>query len=311
MAIPISAINAITNLKFIPKLADNIATSNALVMRLKKSGRFQTLDGGQDIRQPVTYAFNQYFQWYSGSETLATANNEKKTALVFDWKQFNIPITVSGLDVLKNAGESKILDHVQTEMKIAENSIKENFSIGMYSAGTDPKSITGLRVAVATASTYGGISQSAESWLQGQVDSTTTVLSIGAIQTMWEAASEDNDSPTFLVGTKLLFNSYYAKLQPQQRFQDTETAAGGFKNLLFNGAPFVAESHVPTSHIFGLNEQYITMWSHKERNFPGHFDGFENLKIPTQDSIFSSMKWAGELIVDQPRKNFKFTALTS
>lgn len=311
MAIPISAINAITKQKFIPKMADNITTSNALLMRLKKAGRMKELDGGVDIRQPVNYAFNAYFQWYSGAETLSTNNNDKKTALVFDWKQFNIPIVVSGLDILKNTGESKVLDHVQTEMKIAENTVKENFSIGLYSAGTDPKSITGLRVAVNTTSTYGGISQSLESWLQGQVDSTTTVLSLGALQTMWEAASEDNDSPTFLVGTKVLFNSYYAKLQPQQRFQDTETAAGGFKNLLFNGAPFVAESHVPTSHIFGLNEQYITVYSHKDRNFPGQFDGFDDLKLPTQDSIFSSLKWAGEMIVEQPRKQFKFTALTS
>src|SRR6185295_20385666 len=108
MAIPITAINSITNLKFIPKMADNISVSNALVMRLKKSGRFETLDGGQDIRQPVNYAFNQYFQWYSGAETLSTNNNDKKTALVFDWKQFNIPIVVSGLDVLKNSGKSKI-----------------------------------------------------------------------------------------------------------------------------------------------------------------------------------------------------------
>lgn len=311
MAIPISAINSITNLKFIPKMADNITVSNAVLMRLKKSGRMQTLDGGQDIRQPVNYAFNQYFQWYAGSETLATASNDKKTALVFDWKQFNIPITISGLDVLKNSGESKVLDHVQTEMKIAENSIKENFSIGVYSAGTDPKSITGLRVAINTTSTYGGISQSAESWLQGQVDSTTTALSLGALQTMWEAASEDNDSPTFLAGTKVLFSSYYAKLQPQQRFQDAETASGGFKNLLFNGAPFIAESHVPTGHIFGLNEQYITIWSHKDRNFPGQFDGFQELKVPTQDSTFSAMKWAGEMIIEQTRKQFKFTALVS
>ena len=87
------------------KLADNVILSNALLYFLEKNKGMESIPGGQDIRQPVRYARFSSRGFYSGAQTLATAYNEKKTALVFDWKQYFVNITITGLDKLKNAGK--------------------------------------------------------------------------------------------------------------------------------------------------------------------------------------------------------------
>lgn len=253
MAVSVSAINAITKQAFIPKLVDNVVKSNALLMFLEKNGGMENLDGGIDVRVPVRYARFAARGWYQGSESQISSYNEKKTALVFDWAQHYVNITISGLDKLKNAGENKVIDHVRSEVEAAEEDIRDAFGTGLYSNGTtDPKSIVGCGAWLSTSSTYGGISQSTESWLQSNIDSSTTTMSLGKLQTAYELAVHGADKPNLATTTKTLFNSYWALLQPQQRFSDGEMASAGFKNLLFNGATVLMDEYCSTSGIITL-----------------------------------------------------------
>lgn len=215
MAVSITAINSITKQAFIPKLVDNVIKSNALLMFMEKNGGMENLDGGTQINVPVRYARLAARGWYQGSESQVTAYNEKKTALLFQWAQYYANITISGLDKLKNAGESKVIDHVKSEVEAAEEDIRDAFGDGLYSDGsTDPKSIIGARAWLSTSATYGGISQSTESWLQSNIDSTTTTMSLGKLQTQYEAAVHGPDKPNLATTTKTLFNSYWSTLGP-------------------------------------------------------------------------------------------------
>ena len=98
----LDAISSITKKFFFPKLVDQVSTSNPLLMQLDKSGGMKTIDGGEDIRVPVRQARFSSRGWYAADETLAVAYNEKKFALIFDWKQYNVSIPIIGLDKLKN-----------------------------------------------------------------------------------------------------------------------------------------------------------------------------------------------------------------
>jgi hypothetical protein len=141
MAVSVSAINAITKQLFIPKLVDNVMQSNGFLYFLEKNKGFENIDGGQDIRQPVRYARFSSRGFYSGAETQSTAYNEKKTALVFDWKQYFVNITISGLDKIKNMGENRVIDHVRSEVEAAEEDIRDSFGTGVYSNGYDRSEI--------------------------------------------------------------------------------------------------------------------------------------------------------------------------
>lgn len=310
MAVSITAINSITKQAFIPKLVDNVVKSNALLMFMEKNGGMENLDGGTQINVPVRYARLAARGWYQGSESQISAYNEKKTALLFNWAQYYANITISGLDKLKNSGESKVIDHVRSEVEAAEEDIRDAFGDGLYSNGsTDPKSIIGARAWLSTSATYGGISQSSESWLQSNIDSSTTTMSLGKLQTQYEAAVHGPDKPNLATTTKTLFNSYWSLLQPQQRFSDSDMASAGFKNLLFNGATVLMDEYAPASHFIFWNTKFVKLYSHKDRKFPGQFVDFR--KFFDQDAEIATIQWAGALVCSSPRMQSALTALTS
>lgn len=310
MAVSVTAINAITKQNFIPKLIDNVMLSNALLYQMEKKKALDSMDGGQDIRVPVRYARFNARGWYAGAESQTTSYNEKKTALVFDWKQYYVNITISGIDKLKNAGESKVIDHVRSEIEAAEQDLRDSFGTGLYSNGsTDPKSIIGCRGYLSTSATYGGISQSSESWLQAGIDSTTTTLSLAKMQERYEAVQLDNEKTDLITTTATLFNSYWSLLQPQQRFMDKDTASGGFQNLLFNGAMVLKDDYSPASHMIFHNTKYLKLISHKDRKFPGEYVDFKSFF--DQDAEIAKIQWAGAFVCSGPRYQAAMTALTS
>lgn len=306
MALTYDQVSAITQKKFIPKLYDNIFDSNPLIQRMKKKS-YQKIDGGERIIVPLNYAQTTAAGWYSGAETLSTTDNENITAAEFTWKQLYANISINRLDELKNSGDSQILALVKNKVKIAEKTMLDQLSTGVYSDGTDPKSIVGLRDIVATDQTVGGIDQTTYTWWQAQVDSSTTTLTLAAMQTLDNAATVNNDAPSVVSTTRTLYNSYYALLQPQQRFQDTETAKGGFSSLMFNGKPMLPDSYCPANHMFFLNETYLHLFAHKSEDM--RFEPF--MKPINQNVKVAKIFWAGALGSSNGRLQAALTATTS
>ena len=307
MALTYDQISAITKRKFIPKLVDNIFDSNPLLSRFKKKGSMRELDGGTEILAPLNYATTSASGWYAGADTLDTTDNQNITAAQYDWKQHYANISISRDEELKNKGDSQVLDLVQSKIQIAEKTMADNLGTSLYNAGTDSKAIGGLRLIVSTGNTVGGISQSTNSWWQSNVDSTTTTLGISALQTQFEASKIENDAPSVGMTTRSIFNSYYALLQPQQRFQDSDTARGGFQNLMFNGIPVISDSHCPSSHFLFLNEKYLHLWVHKDENM--RFEPF--IKPVNQNVKVAKVYWMGAFGSTNNRMHAALTALTS
>lgn len=306
MALTYDQISAITERAFVKKLADNYFDSNPLTMRLKKKS-LELLDGGTSIIQPLGYSNTTASGWYQGAETLSTTDNDVITGAEYQWKQHYANITVSRIDELKNSGDKAILNFVKEKVKIAEKTMVDNLGTGVYSAGTDAKSIVGLRSIVGTANTVGGISQSTYSWWQSQVDSSTTTLTLAAMQTLYNACTIDSDHPSVIPTTRAIYNLFYALLQPQQRFMDSETAKAGFQNLLFNGAPVIADSKCPASHMFFLNESYLHLYVHKDENM--RFEPFQ--KPINQNLKVAKIYWAGAFGSSNNRLHGKLSAITA
>ena len=305
MPLTYDQISAITEKKFIPKMYDNIFDSNILLKRLKEKS-YQKLDGGERIIVPLNYAQATASDWYSGADTLSTTDNDQITAAEYTWKQLYANISITGLDESKNSGDAQILNFVQQKVKIAEMTMKDKLGDGLYSDGTNTKSIVGLRDIVATDQTVGGISQSSYSWWRGQVDSTTTTLSMAALQSLYNLCTIDSEHPTVAVATRAIYNSYYALLQPQQRFQDSKEAAGGFANLLFNGIPVFADSKSPSQHLFMVNENFLHLFVHKDRDMK--FEPFQ--KPINQDVKVAKILWLGAFGSSNNRMHGKLSAIT-
>lgn len=274
-------ISSITEKKFIKKMVDNIFDSNATLKWMMKKCK-DIEDGGTSIIQPLLYATNAAEGWYSGAETLNITDNEQFTGAEYNWKQHHVPIVVTRRDELKNSGDSAKLKFVANKVQAAEKTARDAFGTAIYNSGIDADAIAGLRQICAVANTVGGISQTDYAWWQAQVDSTTTTLTITALQTLFNLCSIDNDTPDLIPCTRANYNRYYNLLQPQQRFTDSEMAKGGFSSLMFNGVPVITDAKVPTNGIFMLNSKYLRLVFHKEENF--RFEPFakpinQNIKV--------------------------------
>ena len=307
MALTYDQVTAITQKKFIPKMYDNIFDSNPLLQRSKKKGWYEKLDGGERIVVPLMYATTSASGWYSGSQTLDTSDNQNISAAEYLWKQLYANITIRRDEELKNAGDSQILSLVKNKVKIAEKTMADTLGTGLYSDGSDSAAIVGLRDIVATDQTVGGISQSSNSWWQGKVDSSTTVLSMGSLQTIHTQCTVDNESPSVAVCTRTIYDLYYNLLQPQQRFAETETAKGGFSSLMFNGIPVIADSHCPSSHIFFLNEEHLHLFVHKDEDMR-----MTEFQKPTNQNLkLAQIFFMGALGSSNNRLHGKLSAIAS
>ena len=308
MALTYNQISAITEKKFIPKMVDNIFDSNPLLQRFKKGDVYEGIDGGTSILVPLNYAQNTGGGWYAGADTLDTTDNETITAAEYSWKQMYDNISITRADELKNSGDPQILNFVKNKIKIAEKTGMDRMGTGLYSSGSDADSIVGLGSIVSTSNTIGGIGQSSYSWWQaGSVDSSTTTLSIAAMNAVFSAVKIGSDKPTVITCNSDNWDRYYGLLQPQQRFQDSETAKGGFASLMFNGVPVIDDSHCATGDMYFLNEKYLHLFYHKQENF--RFEPFQ--KPVNQNVKVAKIYWMGAFGSSNVRMLGKLDAISA
>lgn len=307
MALSLDQINAITQKKFLPKLYDNIFDSNVLLMDMKKGDGYRKIDGGERIVVPLEYAQLTASGTYAGADLLSTTDNETFTGAEYVWKQYYANVSITGIDKLKNAGESQVIDFVKAKVKNAEKTLAQKLGDGLYSSGSDAKALVGLRVAAANTNTVGGIDQSSYSWWNVQKDSTTTALTLPAMKALYENCVVDSEKPTVITTTRALHNSYWGLLQPQQRFQDSKKASAGFENLMFMSVPVVADSKCPASHMFMINQAHFFLSVHREADMK--FIPF--VRPINQDVESAKILWAGALCYSNLRFIGAFTGLTS
>jgi hypothetical protein len=300
-----SEISAITQDLFLPKLVDQVFNSNALFQRMKKKN-YRLIDGGTQIVQPLAYATTTSAGRYSGVDTLLVSNNDQFTSASFDWAQYYANITISRLDELKNSGKSAIVNYVKSKVEMAEKTLSNIMGTDLFSDGSTTNSFPGLALVCAATGTYGGIAKGSYSWWQGSKDTTTTVLTMAALQGGYGDVSIDNDKPTVGITTQDLFDSYYALLQPAQRFANAETANGGFTNLMFNGIPMIVDSHQASGDLMFLNEKYLELVAHSNENF--RFEPF--VKPVNQNVSTAKIYWAGTLVCSNCRMQKWFSALS-
>jgi hypothetical protein len=299
-------VNAITTKFYIPKIADAIFDTNPTLNRSKKKGWYKTFDGGETIMAPLNYA-TEGGGWFDGYDTLTTYGVDNISAAEYTLKQLEVPVAISRKEELQNSGKAQIVSLVESKMKIAEKTLADKLGTGIFSASTNSKSIVGLGTILGTSNTVGGISQTTYSWWQSQLDSTTTTLTLGAMQTLFQLCTFDNEQPSVGLSTRTIYNKLYALLTPQQRFVDTETASAGFTSIMFNGIPILVDSHQATAALSFINESNLFLYVHSKENMR-----FEEFQKPINQAVsVGRIYWAGALCSTNNRTHGGFTAITA
>ena len=288
-------------------LADNLSNNTALLFRLKQRGKVRTFPGGRTIVEEIAYQGPGNFQWYSGYDNLNITQTPMLTSAEFNVKQAAVAISLSGLEMLQNAGPDAVIDLMAARIEQGEREMTNNLSTGIYSNGTGSsgKQIGGLQLLVSDdgTGTVGGIAAGTYTWWKNQfydfsvqsvTPSSTTIQN--AMNTLYLACSRNRDRPDLIVADNTYYTYYWASLQANQRFTNARLAEAGFDNLKFQSADVIfdggQDGAAPASHMYFLNSEYIFFRPHQDRNMvPLNPDRYAT----NQDAVVKLIGFAGNM----------------
>lgn len=322
MATPIGT-NVVTSLSrryILPDIADQVYKSNPIFFRLNSANR-KVIQGGTQIEVPLLYQQLAAGGFYTGYDILNVAPSDTIKNGALDWKQAYVPVSVDGLTLLKVDSPIAVANFLKVYFQQSRMQMCDILGTGIWADGvTNTKSLDGLGGAVddgTIAATYAGITRSSNTWWKAQIDSATTTATMLAYQAMWGSCTVGGNHPTIIVGSQARYNNFWNLNQTLQRFpsapggQDEQLEQAGFTNILFNGVPFVVDSHVPTGTNYNggpffLNENFIYFAVAPRADF-----AMEDFQTPTnQDAMVAKLLWAGNIVVNNCQLQGKFDALT-
>ena len=291
-------------------VADNVAHNSALLARLRQRGKVKPFSGGNVILQELSFSSNTNAMYYSGYEVLKVDPQDVISASSWDIKQAAVAVTVSGLEMIQNAGKEQIIDLIDARMDVAESSIENLISTGIYSDGTGSggKQVTGLQAIIAnspSSGTVGGINRTNYSFWRNQTydfsasagaSASASNIQVG-FNTLWASCTRGSDTPDLVIVDNVFWGFYLASLQTNQRFTgDGELANLGFTTIKYMMADVVLDGGIggdcPTNTAYFVNSKYLFFRPHRERNFVALGD--ERMST-NQDAVVRLIGWAGNM----------------
>jgi hypothetical protein len=261
------------------KIADNVTNNNAVLRKLSMRGKIKTFSGGSKILQELSFAENANAGWYSGYDLLPVGVSDVISAAEYTIKQCAVPVVISGLEQLQNAGKEQMIDLLEARISVAEATMANLIAEGLYSDGTAAggKQLDGLNAALPTnpaLAPYGGINGATFTFWQNKVQAGATATMLADMNSLWALVTRGPDRTDLIMMSNSVWLGYLAKLQAQQRFESPEVGQLGFPSLKFIDADVVLDGGIydfgrtgaAANTAYFLNTNYIHYRPHADRN---------------------------------------------
>lgn len=287
------------------ELADNIMNHNPLLARLNRKGNVDPATGGSKLLENLMYAENGTSLWYSGYETWDVSSSDVLSSANFDWKQFNVNVTMSGLEEMQNNGKSAVHNWLKARIRVAEITAKNAVAAALFYSNTENggKSIGGLQHLIAdlpTSGTVGGIDRSSNTWWRNQYyDFSTEVVTassttiVHAMNEIFRRTVRGTDKLDFWCAGGTYFTYYEESMQPNQRFMSTSEGETGFQSYKYKGGDVFYDENCSNTRMYGLNTDYIFLRPHVDKNFVT----LKARQAINQDATVTPMLWGGNMTI--------------
>ena len=273
---------------------------------MKKAGNVKTEDGGVEILQNLEIAENGAYNRYDGAQAWDLESKKFATAASYARKKIAVTMVVTGSEIMANEGKSRMIDLIEAKIKNGAKSLQNGMAADVYSDGSDPMQIGGLRYLVSdtpSSGVVGGIDPSdSDNAFWRNYKGTCTFASDNVVEKLNDAilgTTRNNDTPKALFVDNNWYTNYYKALQAVQRFVSTE-GKGGFMELSINGLPIFCDQgiaatpmtgKIPSNHAYVLNTDFIYLRPHVRRN-PAKKERVNSIN---QDLFSEAWLWAGNM----------------
>ncbi len=322
MALTWGDLNGKVQDKIIPTVADVVYKSSPIFIRIR-SNNGQQFDGGLKIRQNIGYAELNGGPFGRGG-TFNTDYVPTDTAFSVDPKFYYVNITLFGTDDVLARGPMQAVPFVGSKIANAAGKMAKLIATDMYldglGTGSSTMSIDGFNQWFDNGnlfSTVGGLTRSDlgvsngtnNQGANGYVASLSSGFSLKAVELAMGGCWFGREHVDLLVSDQNSWNWFFNKLQPQQRFNEetSDVAKSGFRSFNFLGAQVVVDQYAPSGSMYGMNtkQENLAFYSSTLKRYQFGFTGFK--EIYNSDDRSGQYLWAGNIIVANPRYNFRLT----
>lgn len=335
MALTYDQVTAITRKFYMPKFPQLVFDQNLVQKRLAAKGTKPS--SGESIQQPVMYQATKGGS-YAPYDTFDVSAEDQVTAANFNWKYYEVPITLSRDEILKNKGPEGVKKLMDAKMKLAAMKMSDNLATDMFTlrtTGSDSEEyiqslenvVDGLsagsmvKLTGTNGETFGGINKETYTWWAGNSYDGGGNGNGPVYQRLNEAffsVADGNIQPTLLVMHNNSFGSYMSEQAGQQRYMKQSELDAGFLTAMFNGKTVVADLHVSddgttteeSNRVYFLNEDFLDFVVHRDEN-----NRLEPFAKPIDQAVgVAHIMFAGELTCSDPSrqlmlKNFDSLAI--
>lgn len=312
MGFTLDELNALTETYVLGQPTDIYFTTNALLMKLMANKR--TVGGGKKIDCPLEYG-DAHTGVYGNSTQIPTTKTETHNKAEFDWGGYFGAQTVDLLDRVQNNGDEAIVNLVAAKMTNMNKSIKKKMGAGIYlnDLVDNVQGFVGLAALFDTTTTtaYGGVKESEVDLWKANNSNAATTGNFKGFQAIRLPAVVDTTSegmPDLYMTTQAIKDGFEASLQAQVRYMDSQLAAKGFVNIMFDGAPVVADLNQTANYVDALNTRYLEFVSHKDFDFTTP-KWEADRKQP--DIWTASVRWVGQLCCKHRKAHSRFTNVSA
>lgn len=321
MALTYDDLTSKTNKFIVPRLVDNVYKSSPVLTRLRTKN-MERFEGGTKITHPIMYAQLKGGAFTRGG-TFDITYVQTDTALEVNVKYYYVNATLFGTDNVLNRGPEAAMSYVESKLVNAAGKMALLLGTDLFLDGQGTNSgiinLDGFQSEIddgTTYTNYGGINRAdiaavgTDNTGINSYVTTQATLSLAAVQTAYGSCWFGNEHIDLMPTTQPVWDIFWNKIQPQQRFmeQDTDVGKIGFQSIRYNGSSVVVDQYAPTGVMWLLNTKYIQFWISTLAKYQFGFTGWKEAQ--NTDDVAGQYLFAGNLLNVAPRLMGQINGIT-
>ena len=305
MALTITELNAVTRKHLLGDITNQVYDTSPFTAKLKADGQVK-VSGGSSLQWPIRYQKLGSAKTTTAREQVSFQSVETRTAAIANWAYTDAVTMMHWDERATNKGPEAIVNLAKDKI----DELKEDYSDYLAETlfGTTTSGIAPLTEMVSSSETYGGLDVSTFSDWASPEDTSTTTLTISALDYMRNQATFAKNRPTLHVTTRDLYSKYESLLEAKEILEDVQMADLGFDSIKYHGVPVVSDSYCTAKYWYGMDMKQFKMMNLKGEE-PNAGDWFTLEQAGFPNAVAMYMSGVMQLICKMRKSSFKFTLL--
>lgn len=215
------------------------------------------------------------------ADQLDSNRQNVRTNMSFEVKAAYKPVVIANIETKLNEGDERIISLLEAEFDSQAQSLTNLMAQNLYTGngtGNEWDSLLNAASDSTLFSTYGSLSRSTYSSINGYYLASTGALTLAKMATAYDDVTVGVDEPDFMLTTKSIWSTYESLLTPTLRSSyegfsfpnydkygmvtgksNAMGATQGFRTVTFRGTPIARDEQIPSGRLHLVNTRAFHM----------------------------------------------------